>query len=365
MSSADTADRSPATHAERLSNAPFVRFIGTPDGDALAAIGVLARTLDQPFQARLDRLATVSDDFDDVTVTVGTSGGDIALTDRPIASTALSIANELSNASLAPAITTLGLAGVSASERAVEPTVERLETAFERRPGVGVPTNGPIDGLAHSTLIHAPFSGDTEAVTELLGSIDDGRDDATRTSIASLVSMAVVKTPETRASHRIERLLHPLVAPAGPFATIAGYGDVLDGLARVAPGDGLALALGRSDPPEALECWRAYATTVHGAIDDCALERHPGCVVARLPDGSNAVLEPVARLIREFQSPEPVVLAVSGDSIVVTGTEDTAPALERALESTTPATPLTTTNGYTRVGVTDTDPVVTAFTEAI
>ncbi|MFC7115597.1 hypothetical protein ACFQH2_12490 [Natronoarchaeum sp. GCM10025703] len=176
--------------AAQLREAGFVRLFANADGDSLAASGVLARALDDrssPFQVsvvetreayarRRDRL---NDETLVVSVGIGAEGSTaetaptIRATDRPASVTAFDVARELG--STADAV--LALAGAASSETVgageTAPLLEAArENGVERRPGVGSPVDDLSDGLAHSTLFHAPFSGDPGAVQAALAEID-------------------------------------------------------------------------------------------------------------------------------------------------------------------------------------------------
>ncbi|TKX83439.1 exonuclease RecJ, partial [Halorubrum sp. SS5] len=141
---------------------------------------------------------------------------------------------------------------------------------------------------------------------------DPDADDRRR--FASLVAVDAVDGDDAseRAASAVERALRPY-ATDGPFATVGGHADVLDALAREAPGTGVALALA-SDPDDslrksALDAWRRHGLAAHRALDAATVGRYDGCVVARV-DAPEAVLPTVARLVRDFRSPEPVAVAL-------------------------------------------------------
>ncbi|TKX53054.1 exonuclease RecJ, partial [Halorubrum sp. SP3] len=206
----------------------------------------------------------------------------------------------------------------------------------ERRPGVALPVSGgnadatagepaadeadPVpsraEALAASTLARTRYSGDPAAARDALAPLglpaDLDSDDRRR--FASLVAVDAVDGDDAsaRAASAVERALRPYVTD-GPFETVGGYADVLDALAREAPGTGIALALA-SDPDAslrtaALDAWLRHGLAAHRALDDAAVGRYDGCVVARV-DASPAVLPTVARLVRDFRSPEPVAVAL-------------------------------------------------------
>ena len=236
--------------AGRLREADFVRLVGGATGDALAASGVLARALstrDSPFQISLAPLPTDADRSTDADLTVAVGRTDptadlsLAGSAKPASETAFGVARELG----ADPDIALALAGVVADGRAVGGAVaEAAEaTGIERRPGVAVPTTDLVDGLAHSTFVHAPFSGDTEATAAALASLEfdsvENGIDATalgeqaNRGAASLVALRTVGDDAVppRGGHAVERVLRPY--EAGPFATIGGYADVLDAAAEL------------------------------------------------------------------------------------------------------------------------------------
>jgi hypothetical protein len=322
MSTTDHSENAACTASDiavQLRDAGFVRLVAMPDGDSLAATGVLARILDIPFQASITR-EEIDENEADVTVTVGRSDGDVALTDEPIAASAVAVARVLDeDGELDPDEAVLALAGIVAAEHEPEAHSDVLKTAsLDSRPGVGIPIDDHTDGLAHTTLVHAPFSGDRESTSEALATVDD--DDRT---IASLLALSAVDETETRASKAIERAIQPYVLDSGAetetgtFATLAGYADVLNTLARSQSGIGLAVALGYDCHETALDGWREHAHTAHAAVHTADLVRYHGLTVAEVPSavGGTGTVETVARLVRDYRSLEPVVLVIAGDEI--------------------------------------------------
>ncbi len=311
------SDATAASVAARCRESDFVRLLATPDGDALAATGLLADALAShgvAFHASVTRCPAPATGAD-LTVTVGHAGGDCSVA-HPLAVTAHETATEL-DAAPDPR---LALAGAVAAGETPGAHADLLEAAdIESAPGLGVPTDDPAEGLAHTTLAHAAFSGDPEATASALTGVDrDGR------TLASLLALAAVESDEAppRAAEAVERALgaHPL---DGPFATLEGYADVLDAVARERPGTGVALVLGTPGTyrEAALDAWREHALAAHAAVREATLARHDGCVVAHVETTPGA-LETAARLLRDFRSPEPVVLAVqAGDG---SGTDDSA-----------------------------------------
>ncbi|GAB6878044.1 hypothetical protein JCM17823_03180 [Halorubrum gandharaense] len=326
------ATTTPDALAGVLADAPFVRLVAADDGDSVAAAGLLAnalRAVGVPFQARVSRDPTPHTDVsDDVVVTVGTETGENAISGQgcPASTTAFAVAGELG----ADPDPVLALAGVVAagSVPGTDGSGDALAAAeeasvVERRPGVAVPTADLSDGLSASTLFRAPFSGDPEATRAMLAELElpaELDDDAHR-RLASLVAVEVAAAPDAseRAASAVERALRPYATPedVAPFATVGGYADVLDALSREAPGTAVALAL--ADDPRgelrtaAVDGWRNHGLAAHRALDSATTGRYDGCVVARV-DAPEAVLPTVARLCRDFRSPEPVAVALAEDA---------------------------------------------------
>lgn len=282
--------------AATLAEARFVRVAPRADGDSIVAAGVLLRALSArstPFQARV--VPPTEDPPADATVPIGFPDG-IGADERPASATAADLVRELGSEP-DPELAFAGclLAG--------DPEAAGVD--LERRGGVGIPTADLADGLAHSTLFHAEFSGDETAIgAELAGLVDDDR------AVASLAALEAVgsEAASEHAATAIERALRPHATPEGPFETAEGFADVLDCLARDAPGIALALAMGHDIRTNALEAWRTHSTAAHEAIRTAETGRYDGLFVARIEEGP---VETVARLLRDFRSPEPTVLVVS------------------------------------------------------
>ncbi|PSQ41806.1 hypothetical protein BRD14_05635 [Halobacteriales archaeon SW_5_68_122] len=305
----------PGRTAAAIREAGFVRLVGTADGDALAATGLLARALEAtgtPYQASLATVPDPSTADADCTVAVGHAPGgaiDAIVEGTPLSTAAADIVRELDDGAVDPALTLAGATCASA-----EPSGRPLEAAgLERRPGVALPTEDRIDGLAGSTLVHADFSGDEEAAEAALAGLDDeqGR------RLASLVALSVVEDAVPRAAEAVERALRPYECDR--FETLGGYADVLTAVARERPGVGVALALGRDVEATALETWRDHGQRAHTALRTADTGRYDGLYAARV--GKDAPLGTVARLCFEYRSPEPLALAVTdGRAAVFTET---------------------------------------------
>jgi hypothetical protein len=327
--------------AETLASAPFVRVVAASDGDSLAAAGILAGACEQratPFQLRLGDDGNATEDA--VTVAVGPVGveGDVTLP-RPASPHAYAAAKTL-GADPDPILT---LAGTLAAGERVEAADQALQAAeatdtVHRRPGVAIPTGDSAVGLAASTRLHAPFSGDESAAAALVAELRDGgngddEDDAADSfgrRLASLVAIdtATAEGATARAAEQVEGALRPYATPDGPFTTLGGYADVLDAVARTDPGTGIALVLGRRSVGErdtraaALDAWRSHGETVHRLLREAETARHHGLSVVRVPGSDPAALPAVARLYRDFRAHEPTVLAVTDGAAAVATVED-------------------------------------------
>jgi hypothetical protein len=378
----------------RLADAGFVSLCARADGDALAATGVLAGALaaiDTPFQATVRRLGNTGRTATETDLLVrigpadpmgesengehGNDGGTddddstVSLPGDPVSASlaATGVVREL-DGGFDPSLALAG--GIAAAVRDARdpfgdgPFGDDLEAlldrareenlAGERRPGIAVPTVDTMDGLAHTSLAHAPFSGDPDTVRERCGPLAR-REDVGR-EIASLLGCSVVgaagSTP--RATVAIERALRPIALPgsATPSVTLGGYADVLIALAAERPGIGLALALGYDVREAALAAWRTHTRRAHAALRTATISRYDGLCVARLAavgnaDGSGGTdgegggdgghgdsdapgsdertpVATVARLLRDFRSPEPVALVVGERVGALSATEDRA-----------------------------------------
>ena len=319
--------------AAALREAPFVRVVAAADGDSLAASGVLVRACREssiPFQVRVDPVPDPTPgEGDDVVVGVGAAGGDIALAGVEAASlVAAAVARELG---VAPD-PMLALAGVAsagqpldAGDAATLLDTARERTTVERRPGVATPTADLADGVAHSTLVHAPVSGDAEAATAALSGlgIPSPPSDEDRRRLASWLAIEATAS-SARAAEAVERALRPHATPEARFATIEGFGDALDAVARERPGTGVALAIRDDDGlrTAVLDAWRDHARAAHGAVTAATTGRYDGVLVARVDADDPGRLGTVARLRRDYRSPEPVVLAVGNDAAAAASVDD-------------------------------------------
>ncbi len=316
--------------AATLRDADFVRIVAHADGDALAAGGLLARacaTAGIPFQVSATSFPAHRTDAgdDELVMTVGGQGGNVTLPEhtRPTSVVAFDVATELGG-SPDPVLALAGAVAAGVSPGAGD-TARLLDTAdLTRRPGVSTPTEDVADGVAHSTLLHAGFSGDAGAVQAELAELDlpvELDDDAHR-KIASLVALSVAgpegATP--RAGETVQRALRPYeLGDDHPFATLDGYADVLDAVAHEQPGTGIALALGHDARAPALDAWRTHSKAAHAVVRNATTGRYDGLFVARTDD---APVVTAARLLGDFRSPEPIALVVTDDEAAAVAVGD-------------------------------------------
>lgn len=321
-------DAPPASDiAVTLREAGFVRLVAAGTGDAVAAMGTLARALaavDVPYQLSVVPVPETADSETDADVTVALGRhvrrADVTLGvgNASASRTAYTVAESVGEADLA-----LALAGIVAAGRYPDSDLLSVarDSGIDRRPGVAIPTEDVCDGLAHSTLVHAEFSGDPDRVDTVLGDVR-GTDEDARRAVASAVALTVSADREApdRGAHAVERVLRPLAG--GPFRTIGGYGDVLDAVGREQPGLAVALALGELDDGTALSTWRDHAARAHEAIRTASTGRYDGLYVVKCDAGTP--VGTVARLVRDFRSPERIVLAVGDGIAAATAVDDAA-----------------------------------------
>ena len=329
---AEAADAGEVAAAVR--DAPFVRVVAAADGDALAASGVLARALKErgtPFQVRVEAVPDpVPGDGDDLALGVGagSAGGDRSLGgSAPASLTAALVAREL-DADVDPLLALAGVATAAqpldAGDASAVLDAARERTTVERRPGLAVPTTDLSEGLAHSTLVHAPVSGDPETARDALDDLGIGSE-LTEEDHRRLASWLAIEATASsaRAADAVERVLHPHATPDAPFATVEGFGDVLDAVARERPGTGVALAIRDGGlRSAALDAWRTHARATHEALTAATTGRYDGIFVARAEDADPGRLATVARLCRDFQSPEPVTLVVGDGGAAAASVDD-------------------------------------------
>ncbi|RKD97540.1 exonuclease [Halopiger aswanensis] len=333
-----------------LESASFVRLVARADGDALAASGLVAQALADrgtPFQLtvgrtiadRTARAEVAAGDERDLTLVIGAADIDakadatatvtrLDADDRPATLAAVDHVRDLG----ATPDLVLALAGLAAA--GLEPGAGEsewvLETAQERglvdrRPGLAVPTADPVDGVAHSTRLRGPWSGDADAARDALADavdLDASLENDDHRTIASLVALEAVSADAAAevAAESIQRALRPYATPGAdaPFETIGGYADVLEATARTEPGTGAALAMGHDVHESALSAWREYGRRAHRALEGASTGRYDGLFVVGIDDGP---VDGVAQIAAAYRSPEPTVLVV-GDGEAALATRD-------------------------------------------
>ncbi|MGM0605957.1 MAG: exonuclease RecJ [Halobacteriota archaeon] len=337
----DAAPDATEATATALAEAPFVSVQVAPDGDSIAATGVLVDGLarvDVPFHVRaiepFDRAAetTPSDSDDAISVTIGpvSTPGDHHLASagdaRPASVTAFEIVRGFD---IEPdpirALAGVVAAGRSPGDAASGPILEAATRRglVDNRPGVAIPIADLADGLAHSTLFHAPFSGDVNATTAMLAEVDLPTDlgDAAHTRLASRIAIDATggdREAPARAVESLERALRPLETPTGPLETIAGFADVLETTATAAPGTAVAFGVypgHEASRDSALEAWRTHAAATHETIAAAHTGRYAGLFVARISTDQPSILQTAARIISATRSPEPIVLVLGTEPI--------------------------------------------------
>lgn len=409
-STADGADDAGAV-AAALREASIACIVASADGDSLAAAGLLATAcaeIGTPYHVSVERTRgaiqrrVTAADGDATPIVIGATNpaGPAIVGATPASATAFEAAQTL-DASPDPL---LALAGTTARETPPDAAagtrvIEAARDAgieLTQRPGVAIPTADLVDGFAHTTLAHAPFSGDSNGARTALTdagvsttreSNDPERDERVHRTVASLFALAATDVEEpaaaSRAAGAIERALRPYaIENEGPFATVGGYADVLNALAWRAPGTGVALALGGSARTAALDAWRAHARTAHAAVRSAETARYSGLLIARIDENENEneneIDDPetapenvpvgtIARLVRDFRSPEPAVLVVGRESAAAAAVDAAVgDAIEGAAAAVDGEALGRRTRGYARFGEQPSpDEFVTAFREAL
>lgn len=320
----------PDRAATLVRDADFVTLLGSEDGAALAAVGILGAALDDldvPYQASLVPNSAAAEPRlvdESLAVTAGLGAGELSLSRERPALAAYDVATALG----ADPDPVLAIAGAVAG--GTVPSGAALEAAeaagAEIRPGVGIPTEDTAVGLAYSGLLHAEFSGDEDAAREFLGPLDvdaaitEDTDEA-RTKLASMIAMEV-SPANAGAEGGLERVLAPMTSP-GPFETIEGYADVLAALAMTDPGTGIAFVLGHVSPSDALESWKSAGAAIHRGVVSLDPTRVGEVAVGSVEEVTPV---PVARLARDFRVSDPHVLVGNGESVALATTDRDAQA---------------------------------------
>lgn len=318
-----------------LRGAPLVRILTKQFADSIAAAGVLTQGLAEqqiPFQvspttSQDDRAMRASaGDPDAVTVSIGSLTdpdlADIVLDHAPV-EMAVSIVKRLG----ADPEPHLPLAGIIARGENPEKLPELLSSTRDpeqsRSSRFGIPVDDLVDGLAHSLLIHAPFSGDRSQVADMLDrvgvDIDQIDSDETLRQIASAVAINATDGPNPkRAADYVESFLYPHVT-SHQFRTLEGFADILMSTTQSHPGTAVALAIGGNVQSAALETWRQHALTVHRQLNDIELKRYNGVVSF---SGEWTWIRTAARVVQRTMSPEPVTIARSDEGVAVAAEDE-------------------------------------------
>ncbi|WP_353633504.1 hypothetical protein ABSL23_09195 [Halobacterium sp. NMX12-1] len=301
-----------------LADAEFVRVAAAPTGGSIAAAAMLAGACgehDVPYQVRVTRTAPSAPDAAETSLVA--VGVESPAADASFVEDAPNAAFDAARAVGADPDPVVAFAGALAD--GVEPSSDVREAAgLTRRPGVGIPTADLAAGLAHSTRVHASFSGDEQAAGATLAELGlpPELDEAAQRRLASAVALDA--TGETaRAADRVADVLRPHETPAGPFETVEGFADVLGALAWDAPGLGVALAQGAVDEPTALDAWRDHATDAHAAVRRADPSRYSAVEVVE----ADAAQPTVARLVRDYRARERAVLVVGDDTAALATTD--------------------------------------------
>lgn len=314
----------PSDVAARLREAGLVGLVGHAGGDGLAGTALLGRALADvgtPIHARIGAYGTRAARTDaDLTVGLGRPDRETDVTlgaTGPASAEAFAVAGELGAADPVLAGAGVRAAGATPTDR----LADALATAgVDRRPGLAIPGTDLREGLAFSTQVHGPFSGDVDAADRTLSR----RDAAEDREVASLVALATIESGATaRGAGALGRLLRPY--EGGPLATLGGYGDVLGAAAHRCPGRGLSVALGDGDPDALREDWREHGRAVHGAVADAT----PDGPVATAEVDRAASPATVARLVVAHRSCD-VALVRGPDTTVVRSAADGPTVMDAA-----------------------------------
>lgn len=355
--------------ASAIEAASFVRLSIQADGDAIAAAAVLVDglvELDVPFHTRtVDPIADgTTDSIADETVDSiadGTTGpiddgvgatdaltvgigvddptfdfvldeaatGENGSTERRSASLVAFDLVEQLDADPDPVLALAGSAADGSGPETLQETVPYDRAIdrglIERRPGVATAPDTLADGIAHSTLFHAPFSGDLDASRSMLESIgidarersqDDTRHETLRRLASRVAIAATGPDAAPRAVETIARTVRPYATPSGPLATIGGLSDVLATVGVDRPDLALAFAIDPSvGRDRVLPAWRDHAVAAHAAVDSARTGRYDGVFVARIETERPSIVPTAARLIRDCYSPEPITLVFTAEPI--------------------------------------------------
>lgn len=312
----------PSAAATQLADASLVRIFTRQDGDALAAGGVLAHVLSDhgtafhlaPTQSRAQRARRIETGGDEtVTVAVGDAEqADITLSGANTTGAAIAIVEALNGSPPR----TLALAGLLIGTGSF--TESPVSLPERRHDTLGIPTQDPVVGIAHSLWVHAPFSGrpaDVEALFTEVGLSPQtlAAEGDAMTRFRSQVAVAATQPNGPDRVDALRRLLAPHASTTA-FPTVEGFADVLAVLAAEAPGIATSLVVGGDVHSTAVTAWKQAAAATHECLRTADTERYGGLFVVPVADGPvRTIATAAARLL----SPEPVTLALGPEQTAV------------------------------------------------
>ena len=291
--------------ASRIRSADMVAMSTSESAEAIAATGLLVgalQAIEHPFHVRVGRLPTVTYVDRLTTVSVGEADptADIVFP-APVIDDVCGLVHDLDQT---PDST---LTAVSRISWGVPHTL-----SDQRTPGIGLVEELP-DGLAHSTLVHGPWSSEANEITHE----QNDRDLASEVVLETLAASPC----QRRTGEALKQAVNPVPLEEGPFSTIEGYADILGVLTDVDPGLALALVCGQLDRrEEALSTWRSAAQAIHKAIQDGPATQHDEIAVYRDVEAAPAML---ARLAQQFSVNAETVIAIADGSVGVAGSPAT------------------------------------------
>lgn len=329
----DSPDATGASQLEHeLANTEFARITAYPDGDSVAAAGILAKTcsaLEVPFRLRAGTPTSNPDTEADTTVIVvghhrpDPETHDLHVGGRgPASKDAFEATRDVDGVESDPV---LALAGLTTLPTPVDETAGDVRSLAEdlgylsQRPGVATATKDLMNGLANALTIHTPFSGRPDRAQANLAELDlpvemdvDGH-----RRLEAFAATATAPTGRPSAREALQTGIRPYAVEDGRFQTLAGYGDVLRAIARDAPGIGFGLVLDDVDESEALEVLGEHAEAAHQCVRRAEVFEYDSFAVARVDgesltdDRVEAALPTVARLVRDFRTPMSTCYAVT------------------------------------------------------
>lgn len=273
-----TAASEPADLANTLDGSALARIQSRADGDGLAAAAILGNAL---AELGIPRHLSVSPDVEPTNPDTETEAGAVTIDVRTLDAACNN--NSLALCAYETAVAMgadpdPGMAIGGAITAHVTPRGNALADAeaqgLTERPGVAIPTPDLVSGLAHSSWLRAPFSGDEDATADFLDEHAlrpiDGTEDRKR--LASAIAFIVTESmAQERTTDALASALGPQTSPTA-FETVGGYADVLRAVAARAPGVGLAALLDEVDEAALLDHWRSYGDAVHEAVSNISTD---------------------------------------------------------------------------------------------